>query len=240
MQKIRKYILTTSLLEAYQNAALKNASELIEEAKLLFSNKHYARAYFLAAASIEETGKAILAFDAKRRNLNDGGLCKKIKQIFEDHSIKITNACACCLPNNIKLSDESIENYIEAVRALKHGREKSMYIDVEENNQAISIPSDVVRPIVAKNCIILAQKCLDHTKMDIDKNLPQKTTSHEDRLMCIKQKNFAKMVSTKDFREYYKGQFKKGNTDWPKIAVNYHDCYYQKKKMFNAKKTSET
>jgi AbiV family abortive infection protein len=33
-----------------------NAEELLEEASLLFNNGHSARAYFLAVASIEETG----------------------------------------------------------------------------------------------------------------------------------------------------------------------------------------
>ncbi len=58
MKKNRDYKLTADHLEKYMTVALDNSQELIAEANLLASNKHYARAYFLAVASIEETGKA--------------------------------------------------------------------------------------------------------------------------------------------------------------------------------------
>ena len=63
--------LTLKLLRAYSEAALTNANELVQEASLLYATEHLARAYFLAVAAIEETGKGLLAFDARGRNLAD-------------------------------------------------------------------------------------------------------------------------------------------------------------------------
>ena len=53
-----KVQLTPQLLRDYSLAALANASELVAEALVLYKHGHFARAYFLAVASIEETGKA--------------------------------------------------------------------------------------------------------------------------------------------------------------------------------------
>lgn len=241
MKKIRNYILTTELLEAYQNAALKNASELMEEAKLLLSNKHYARAYFLALSSIEETGKAHLAFDAKGRNFSNGGVCEIIKQKFENHSNKITSAFICWL-NSTKLSEaeEFIKSATKLMIDLKYGREKSMYIDVKENDQSISIPSEMVRPIAAENCVSLSYNCLHYTKIYIDKNIPIKRTSYENQLICMNQKDLSQMLNTKDFWEFLLSEWKEGNADWATVTVKYHSCYHQKKKMFNVENINET
>lgn len=43
-------------LRSLATAAIENATALGKEAALLGSHGHYARAYFLAVASIEETG----------------------------------------------------------------------------------------------------------------------------------------------------------------------------------------
>jgi len=77
---------TVDLLREYSAAALHNANELLREASLLCTNGHAARAYFLAVASIEETGKALQAFDAQGRNLADSAVSAKLRRSMEDHS----------------------------------------------------------------------------------------------------------------------------------------------------------
>jgi len=52
-------------LKNYSEAALRNSEALLEEARLLLQNEHFARAYFLAVSSIEETGKAAQTFAAQ-------------------------------------------------------------------------------------------------------------------------------------------------------------------------------
>jgi len=73
-QKNRNYTLTPELLQQYHEAALANARALLEEAALLLRYGHHARAYFLAVATIEETGKAVQAFDSMGRNLKDSAV----------------------------------------------------------------------------------------------------------------------------------------------------------------------
>ena len=64
MLKVRNHKLTRELLDNYQSAALVNAQQLADEASLLLEEEHYAQAYFLYLASIEEIGKAQISFDA--------------------------------------------------------------------------------------------------------------------------------------------------------------------------------
>ena len=69
MKKERKYSITYDLLKQYQDASLLNSQSLIKEAGILYKRGYLARAYYLACASIEETGKAYNAFSAQGRNL---------------------------------------------------------------------------------------------------------------------------------------------------------------------------
>lgn len=65
------------MLVQYSTHALDNARQLLDEAILLFDHARFARAYYLAIASIEEIGKSFLAFDAQGRNLGDSAVTVK-------------------------------------------------------------------------------------------------------------------------------------------------------------------
>jgi len=231
MQKNRDYTLTVELLEAYQSAALSNARELLDESKLLLRNNHFSRAYFLSLAAIEEAGKAYIAFDAKGRNLKDEGLCNKIKERIEDHSSKITSAFV----GWISFSDnprEAIKTSVDLMIHLKHGREKSMYIDVKSDGNTLSIPAEVVRPVAARDCTHLAENCIHHTELYFKHNEAGKRNTYEDKLLCIKQKTLTDMLNTEDFWEYYIDQLEKGNTEYAHAVITYHDGYFKKSKLF--------
>ena len=92
MKKVRKYIIDENLLKRYYPAALQNAKLLLEESNKLLGLKSYARSYFLACASIEEIGKALMAFFGLGRNLNNPGTLSSLKNAFEDHPAKISSA----------------------------------------------------------------------------------------------------------------------------------------------------
>ena len=92
MSQPRNIKYSRELLRDHSLAALANASELVSEALVLHKHSHFARAYFLAVASIEETGKAFLAFDGQGRYFADSGVASKLKHAMEDHSQKITSA----------------------------------------------------------------------------------------------------------------------------------------------------
>jgi len=233
MKKFRDYELSMKLLEAYSRAALVNSQELIEEAQLLYSKSHFARTYYLALASIEETGKAHILYDAMGMNLSDHGLCEKIKIKIESHSDKITSAFVGWL----LVSDDkegSIKQFLDIAVHLKLGREKSMYTDIKHSSQELSNPSEVVRPVAAKDCIHLAVNCLHHTESYINNNTPRQTSSYEDKLLCINTAKITKIYNTEDFWEYYISQLEQGNKDHGMTTVRYHDEYFSKNKAFKS------
>ncbi len=231
MRKRRGYALTRELLDAYQNAALANARELLNEAQLLLSEKHHARAYFLALACIEETGKAYLAFDARGRNLNDDAVCRKVKERFEDHSSKIVSAFKAW-STSTDSSKETIRISVGLVTDIRHGRERSMYVDVDEDGTCPAVPHDVVRPAAAMDCVKLAALCLHHTESYVKKNVHLQKTSYQDKLLNIKADTLKSVFGKTDFWEYYVDQCNKGETDLNRAMVLYHDAYYRKKKQF--------
>jgi len=85
--------LTQQLLIDAVNKSIENAGQLIEEAKILFESKRFARAYTLYQLSIEEVGKASMTFGFL---LSDGFEDeKKQKQFFRDfrdHKFKTVKA----------------------------------------------------------------------------------------------------------------------------------------------------
>jgi AbiV family abortive infection protein len=230
MKKEKNYNLTPEFLHAYQKGALKNSGLLLDEAILLQSNHHYARAYFLALASIEEAGKAYQSFQAQGRNLRNGGVCKAIKENFENHNSKITAAFIgwISLSNN---PEEALKASIDLTLHLKHGREKSMYVDVKENGVDLSIPAEVVRPVAARDCIRLAQKCLYYTKHYTESTTPFQCNQASDKLLCLRQKDLLHIFNEKDFWKFCLNEIKKGSA-WEKATVDYYDQYFMKKKKF--------
>ena len=231
MKKERDYDLTPELLVEYRDAALDNSRQLIEEAQLLFSKEHYARTYFLALASIEETGKAQILFDAMGRDLNDPGLCAIIKKRIEIHSNKITSAFIAWLQKS-EDQRKAVQEYVDISVHLKLGREKSMYTDVKSNILGLSVPSKAVRPVAARDCIHIAVSCLHHTEEAIKNNTPRKTIKYDDKLYCLNTDKITKMMNTEDFWEYYIDQLNQGNNDHAMTSVKYYDEYFSKNKTF--------
>src|SRR5687767_13225757 len=109
-------------------ASLENAKSLIAEAELLLDHLHFARAYFLAIAAIEEVGKAIIAFEGQGRNLSDRAVESKLIRSIFDHKSKITSAFVGSLkttePGSI---EEAIEAATGLMTELRVGREPAMY-----------------------------------------------------------------------------------------------------------------
>src|SRR6266850_4965044 len=106
MNEPGKHQLSPQLLKDYSLAALGNASELVAEALVLWKHRHFARAYFLAVASIEETGKAYLAFDGQGRNLSDSAVASKLRRAMEDHPQKISHAFTTWLVASPSIREE--------------------------------------------------------------------------------------------------------------------------------------
>jgi AbiV family abortive infection protein len=230
MKKDRRCILSHQLLHKYLDAAMTNASDLLIEATTFLSQKRYARAYFLACASLEETGKAYAAFSAMGRNLKNLGVAEAVKESFEDHRRKIISAMICILKKNT-ISKETAEEFTKIALDLEAGRERSMYVDINDKHE-VTEPSKLVRPVAAFNAVRLAQDCHESTANYINENKPEKVTASQDKFMTLNKRRLFKMANTKDFWEFYIHQPQKKNFDIGDIFTKYHDEYYCKQKLF--------
>lgn len=235
-----KLNLTPELLRQYIDASLHNASELLNEAMLLASNEHHARAYFLAVAAIEEAGKSVLAFDAQGRNLSDPAITTKLKHSMEDHPTKIRSAFTGWLMASPNIRD-AIMPIVDHMIHLQHGREPSMYTEIREDS-TIQTPSQAVRKVAARDCIRLASQCLIHTYKHVTETIPRQWTRHEDELFCMKSKDFQKIMNTADFWWYYIEQLESGQKDFAKSVIQYRTEFVLKGRSFQPdnKESGET
>lgn len=222
---------TVDLLREYSAAALQNAGELLEEAALLYANAHAARAYFLAVASIEETGKALQAFDAQGRNLGDSALTAKLRRAMEDHSQKITAAFTAMLQSSPNIR-EAVMPAVELMIHLKRGREPSMYTDIRYKESKLNVPTVLVRDVAARNCVRLARDCLAYASRHIAEKKPQARSRAEDQLFAMKSGQFQKMANTEGFWWYYIAQLESGKQDFAAAAVAYQRDFVSKGKTF--------
>lgn len=233
MKKERNHPLTLQLLDEYQKGAFQNASELIDEAEALLKKKHFARAYYLACASLEEAGKAFLAFLSKGRNLSDPGAQKKIRAHFEDHRSKILSSLGCLLQQTKKTKDE-IDYFLSIAFALEVGRERAMYVDVTDDGTVI-LPRNDIKEINATNCVRLARDSLKATVEYVSISTPPKFSSFQDKMFCIRSEKLAKIMNSEDFSNYLSDFISNDSSgfDLAKALVKYHDEFFSKNKLYS-------
>lgn len=223
--------MTTELLRSYCEDALRNADELIVEASLLHEHQHLARAYFLSIACIEETGKALLGFDAQARNLSDPAICTKLKAGMENHAIKINYALGSWASSDPE-PRKALKVAIDLILDLKSGREPSMYSDLRTDPNRAQTPSEVVRASAAKDCVRLAKRCLAYAHHHVNNSTPYQFTSAQDKLFTMKSSNFQKMLNLEDFWRYYISRMEVGQKDFAMAVIGYERDHYKAGTMF--------
>lgn len=224
MNEPGKAQLSPQLLKDYSLAALGNASELVAEALVLWKHRHFARAYFLAVASIEETGKAYLAFDGQGRNLSDSAVASKLRRAMEDHPQKISNAFTAWLIASPIIREE-VMPAINLMIDLRHGREPSMYTDIRADLSGVQVPAAMVRKEAAFDCIRLATDCLAQTARHIAEKTPEPRTRTQDQLFAMKAEQLQKIVKAEDFWWYYIAELVAGRIDWADAVISYRDNF---------------
>ena len=232
-KKPRGYPLSVDLLAKYRDSALANSEELLAEASLLLAAGHHARSYFLAVAAIEEVGKAVQAFDGMGRNLSNPAVRSKLQAQFEDHSQKITFAFNPWLLATPNLRSE-VMGFVNTMIDVKHGREPSMYTDINPESKEVVTPSNVVRPVAAKNCIALAHAVLNHAKPYLLSSAPKITTRTQDAFFALSQSTFLKMANTADFWEFYIARAEAGDSALDTAVTEYHDRLFTKGILFKS------
>jgi AbiV family abortive infection protein len=203
--------LTKQTLLELSVASLDNAAALVDEAETLLSAEHFARAYFLAVAAIEEVGKSALAFGAAGRNLADRQVLKKAWNNLLDHKSKIIAAFGPSLNltqrENMK---EALDTSLELMGSLRRGREPSMYTGILADG-SIQSPKDLVRPVAARDALRLAQHCLARAKEHHANNEPAATTAASDFFYTLSSSKIREIMGQEEFSPFYLERIKGGN-----------------------------
>lgn len=111
-----------------------NASELLEEASILYDNERYARAYFLAQIAHEEIGKLpMILHEATRAANKEKHDWKKFYKRLRSHAAK--NQVNVVFDNlleepNFNWDFKEIKNDVKRLNILKNA---SLYSDLDEN-----------------------------------------------------------------------------------------------------------
>lgn len=82
--------LNVEQIKTLSEYCLKNASELVSEAQLLFENKKYARSFFLSVLALEETSKRDVLFEAVFLGEDDKEW-KSFWNRFRRHDVKLAS-----------------------------------------------------------------------------------------------------------------------------------------------------
>ena len=127
--------------------SLSEAYKLLKEAKILFENQSYQRAYFLGFSALEEISKSQLAADVFT------GLIKEddFKKSFRDHKKKIARVEWIKLDGNSYPYFDSDSTRIQDFDFQK--KLKSLYVDVNFGEDKISTPNNSVNEVDAKSII---------------------------------------------------------------------------------------
>jgi AbiV family abortive infection protein len=218
----------TQDLAAYSAAALKNGEELSNESALLYDHGHFARAYFLAVAAIEEIGKAIMAFDAQGRNLDDPAVTSKVQRSLANHASKIRSAFIGFLVADPR---KNTEIAVELIVQLQRGREPSMYTDQAEDG-SISVPGMVVRERSAFDCVRLSKHCLASARSHLSSTSPAQRTRADDQLFALRTSQVSELMNKEDFWWYYISRMEAGQMGYAEAVIQYRQNYALPGKLF--------
>jgi AbiV family abortive infection protein len=212
-------------LAAFGDAAFRNATELAEEAALLAAHGHFARAYFLAVASIEETGKAIILFEAQGRDLKNPAVFSRLIRAWSDHGEKITSAFMPWFAADPEAIRTRVMPLTNLMVALRNGREPAMYSDIRSDNQRPQLPSEVVRESAAKDCVRLAADCLANARQHLKNNSPTQYSAEQDKLFALKRAHYHRIMNTPDFWWYYLAEMEAGRKDFAVAIMSYREQF---------------
>lgn len=229
--KSHNFRYTPEMLKEFSLASLRNADALIQEAIILSKYKHLPRAYFLAISSVEESGKAFLAYNGLGRNLQDSAVTAALRRSFENHEKKINAGFHAWI---LKSSDvrNTIMPAVDLIIALKNGREPSMYTDFDYEARKLKLPWELVSKTNAFDCIRVAFNCLVHTSEHINTNAPISRSRTEDELFSIKDKKLKTLLNREDFWWYYIDRLENGDSNWTDAISEYKNKYECKGRVF--------
>ena len=137
--KIPKIPKGGAILPLY-HACKENAVALLDEAEILFDQKRYARAFFLAFTALEEVGKSQLVADYLTDCISE----EEFRDAFKRHDLKVAYLYRCVfVPDKIGQKEAKIEYNMEDSKDEIRLRMNSLYVSLTDNHE-LSKPEDKV------------------------------------------------------------------------------------------------
>ena len=229
MKKERNYQISFGLLDQYSEAALANSKDLLYEAVFLFEHHYFERSIFLSCASIEESGKAYIAFSAKGRNLKDPSVINQTRLDFEDHTSKIISALnTTFLSNPYVLNGTLVKSIVLLSESLLKLREDSLYVDINDSSQ-VKIPNEQNGQELSELLLGITIDCYQAITSTVLSRQPIKHPSYDDKLYTLKSKKLSAIMKDAAFWEYLIFSLEADvTTSLKKILVRYHDEEFSK------------
>lgn len=123
------------------NACLRNASDLLTEARLLIDHGHIPRAFALAYTGWEEVGKAQLVGDYA----NDMVSQKEFEAAFRDHNLKSSYNWRQFVINKTDINDSTIEYDRNRAQAAFEKRQAAFYVAKRSDLKPLSPTENLIR-----------------------------------------------------------------------------------------------
>jgi AbiV family abortive infection protein len=149
----------SAVLDLY-DACLKNAEQLLDEADLLLSHAHHARALALALVAYEEIGKSQIVADYYNNMVSK----KEFREAFVKHEIKSAYNSRQFHVTTMDPFEASIVYDKGKAKQYSQYRMASLYVDCTEDYKSL-IPSEVVTPEDATAAIAACRKNIKHIKV---------------------------------------------------------------------------
>ena len=232
-KKSSNYALNSTLLKGFRKSAVENARELQYEAALLLANNHFSRAYFLAAACIEEVGKAVQAFDALGRNVRDPEVSTRIRLNFQDYPKKVAAAAFPWLLNDSGCRDE-VTAFIDSLIESKNTSEPALFVGIEPQGMMLHTPSADISRESAGHCVQMARNIFAHASLHVMDGHHKVRTKAEDDFFVMKPSSVLNASSGADFWQYYIACMKSGDSAFEAALMDYTQKYLAKNDRYKS------
>lgn len=151
--------------------SLSNATDLFDDAEILFEKKRYPRAYSLYQYTIEEVGKASIIFNfILRENIYDQEKQKKIQTEFRKHEIKTENAIGLDIMLAFAVPEKKIKSALmyqvaeheKNLKKINNLKNSSFYTDLKESK--FILPKEIITEKITADMQFVAKTRLNVAK----------------------------------------------------------------------------
>lgn len=191
------------LISSMVKASLKNAHNLLEEAKILADNNRIERAFFLTVVAVEEMGKATMYNNSVQYGDDNNLFRNKFNNLKTKHPFKIFKSII--LANHIKmdfnLDFSDVEILSRDIDALKMS---SLYVDLK-NEKVISPVTEIKAEDFKKIYEFAAQLMnrhlyyLEYGFYDVEFYNHVKDFYSDDEIQDLQKRLFRGELSTEDY-----------------------------------------